>query len=246
MSEHRALAEALAQLWSRDGIVVDEPVALASNITALFAAGGGDARAASELLGRSGVRSQWNHILRHDRAAALAARVRPLVTEPLLDVLCGDGSVSAALSDLGVAKILATERSGEYAESILPPRVSFQEFDVNFDPSRLDASTALLSAVLHHEPDPAQLLDAIAQTTTRRWIVIENCVTPEFSRAFHQLADRFFNTCLNDFGVYCGDQHRTLAEWTDLLALYGTVSIADEMFSVPGIPFPYSIFIVSR
>jgi hypothetical protein len=98
--------------------------------------------------------------------------------------------------------------------------------------------------VLHHEPDPVHLLDALARAAIPRWIVVENCVTAEYSRPFHRFADRFFNNCLNEFDVRCVDQHRTLDEWTTLLTRYGRVTIVDESFVVPGIPFPYSSMIV--
>ena len=241
--EH-AFSRALAQLWARDGIVVGG--LLADSVAASLAAGDEGLKAASALLIHSGVRAQWNQTLRRDRARALAARIRPLITEPLIDVLAGDGSVSRALSALGVAALSATERCGDYAESLLPPDISFQPFVDDLDLTQFRASTALLSVVLHHEPDPVRLLDALDRAAIPRWIVVENCITAEFSRPFHRLADRFFNACLNEFGVPCGDQHRTLDEWVDLLAVYGAVDVVDEAFTVPGIPFPYTLIVVSR
>jgi hypothetical protein len=245
-SLQEAFGSALEQLWARDGIDVDAPRALADRVAALFERGDEGTRAASELLARSGVRAQWNGILRRDRAAALAARIHPFVDGPLLDLLAGDGSVCSALADLGVASIAATERAGEYPQSRLPAAIRFLPFADDLDLRQFDATTALVSTVLHHEADPIRLLDQLAKTSIPRWIVVENCVTPEFSRPFHELADRFFNNCLNDFGVDCVDQHRTLDEWVDELSRYGAVTVVDEFFSVPGIPFPYSLLVVSR
>jgi hypothetical protein len=245
LSVQESFGRVLTDLWARDGIVADEPQLLASTVAASFAAGGAGISVASDLLVRTGVGNRWNEVLRRGRAAALAARIRPLVAEPLLDVLAGDGSVCRALLDLGVKRLAATERCGDYPESILPPDVPFQPFADSSDLANFGASTALLSAVLHHEPNPVHLLDALVQAEIPRWIVVENCVTPEFSRAFHEFADRFFNNCLNQFGVHCGDQHRTLDEWADLLTRYGTVSVIDEGFTVPGIPFPYSLLVVT-
>ena len=244
MSVHEVFGRAVAALWERDRIMVDEPGVLAETVAAAFASGGEGARRASELLARSGVRARWNATLRRDRATALAARIRPLVSEPLLDVLSGDGSICLALSEIGVATLAATERSGHYPESVLPSTVDFRPFSDDLDFSRFGASSALLSTVLHHEPDPAGLLDALRKGGIDRWIVVENCVTPEFSPSFHQFADRFFNTCLNEFGAHCVEQHRTLDEWVVLLMRYGTVAIVDDAFPVPGIPFPYSILVV--
>jgi hypothetical protein len=240
-------SKALEELWARDSILVDDAAALATTISSSFAAGGDSARAAADLLMRSGVRAQWNDVLRRDRAAVLAKRIRPHVIEPMLDVLAGDGSVCCALADLGVGSLAATERSGDYAEDPhLPPCVEFKPFTDDLDLGQFNASTALLSTVLHHEPDPIRLLEALAKANIGRWIVVENCVTPQFSRPFHQFADRFFNNCLNEFGVHCVEQHRTLDEWADLLKSYGTVTIVDDAFTVPGIPFPYSLLTVTR
>jgi hypothetical protein len=246
LSVHASFGCALKRLWLRDGIVVDDPDALADTVAASFAKGHDDARAASELLRRSGVSAQWNKILRTDRAVALATRIRPLITEPLLDVLSGDGSICRALSDLGVASLAATERSGDYSESVRPSHVPFEPFADDLDLAQFGAATALLSTVLHHEPDPVRLLDALAHSRIPRWIVVENCVTAQFSRPFHQFADQFFNRCLNEFGCQCVEQHRTLDEWVEMLTAYGSVAVINEAFTVPGIPFPYSLLVVSR
>jgi hypothetical protein len=244
MTVEEEFARALAQLWARDGITLEDPDDLARAVAASCAAGDEGALAASSLLVRTGVRARWNDILRRDRAAALAARVHPLVTEPLLDVLAGDGSVCCALSDLGVRRLAATERSGDYGETVLPSHVTFRPFAGDLDLAQFGAATALISTVLHHEPDPVRLLEALARAAIPRWIVVENCVTPEYSRPFHRFADRFFNNCLNEFAVECVDEHRTLVEWTDLLARHGDVTVVDAAFAVPGIPFPYSLLLV--
>lgn len=247
MKVEEAFARALAELWARDGIEVAEPLALAGAVATTFAAG--DERAAAALLDRSGVRAQWNRVLCRDRSRELAARIHPHVAEPLLDVLAGDGSVCEALSALGVDRMAATERSSdyeEYGESRLPPRVHFEPFSDDLDLGQFKASTALLSAVLHHEPVPLHLLDALARAPIPRWIVIENCVTRKYSPDFHAFADRFFNTCLNDIGIHCGDQHRTLDEWVGVLQAYGSVTVVTDAFEVPGIPFPYSLLVVRR
>jgi hypothetical protein len=241
-----AFGRALARLWLRDGIAGDDAGALAGAVAADFAAGGVGAKQAAALLIRTGIRDRWNAVLRRGRAAALAARIRPLLAGPLVDVLAGDGSVVAALSDLGVSDLSATERVGDYGDSFLPAHARFRPFTDDIDLDQFGASTALLSTVLHHEPDPGRLLDSLARTSISTWIVVENCVTPEFTRPFHRFADEFFNRCLNEFGLHCVDEHRTLAEWTHWLAAYGSVEVADPAFTVPGIPFPYSTLVVRR
>jgi hypothetical protein len=248
MPVEEEFSRALAQLWMRDGIVVDDALALATTVTAMFADGADGQRAAAALLKESGIRAQWNLTLSRDRARALASRIRPLTTEPLLDLLSGDGSICEALSELGVARLSATERSHDYAgygDSRLPGHVQFEPFSIDLDLSRFNASTALVSTVLHHEPEPIRLLDSLARSGIPRWIVIENCITAEFTGPFHEFADRFFNTCLNDIGIHCGQEHRSLTEWSDLLKTYGTVTVVADSFSVPGIPFPYSILVVN-
>jgi hypothetical protein len=248
MSVPESFTRALAELWVRDRIDVDEPLALAGDVVTLFANGGDDARAATALLTRSGVRAQWNDRLRRDRARALAARIQPLVAEPMLDVLAGDGSVCDALRALGVGALTATERTGDYAAygASWPAQVPFTPFSDSMDLSQFNASTALISTVLHHENDPRRLLDALARAPIARWIVVENCVTAEYSRAFHEFADRFFNTCLNEIGIHCGEEHRTLDDWSRQLELYGAVTVVADSFPVPGIPFPYSLLVVQR
>ena len=244
MTAEENFGRALAALWTRDGIEVDDPRGLATAVAAAFADANGGAAAAAVLMDSAGVRAQWNRVLREGRARALAARIHPLVAEPLLDLLSGDGSVCEALAASGIASMSATERSGDYAEWRLPPHVRFEPFVDGLDLSQFSASTALVSAVLHHEPDPTRLLDALAAARIPRWVIVENCVTPAFTRPFHELVDRFFNTCLNEFGVHCGNEHRTLDEWVALLGRYGEVTIATDYFAIPGIPFPYSLLVV--
>jgi len=241
-----AFAQSLAQLWARDGIASGDVSSLALTVTESFAAGEDGVLAASALMAQSGVRDRWNETLRHDRADALARRIIPLLDGSVLDVLSGDGSVCRALSAIGIATLSATERIGDYGESVLPSHVDFHPFTTDLNFSQFGASTALLSAVLHHETNPAHLLDALAAADIPRWIVIENCVTAQFSRSFHQFADQFFNTCLNECGIDCVEQHRTLDEWTDLLSAYGTTCVIESDFAVPGIPFPYSLLVVDR
>lgn len=239
-------ARAMQHVWMRDGIVATDACDIAAAVATSFAAGGAGARSASQLLQSTGIRPRWNAILRDERAAVLAGRIRPLVHGRLLDVLSGDGSICRALTALDLTDLAATERRGHYPDSHLPTGVDFHAFEEDADLSHARASTALLSTVLHHERDPLRLLDALASTPIRRWIVIENCVTPEFSPAFHRFADQFFNHCLNEFGSDCVEQHRTLDEWSAVLTRYGAVSIVDAAFTVPGIPFPYSLMVVNR
>jgi hypothetical protein len=241
-----SFARALAVLWARDGIHVENAASLAETIATAFSSGREGVRRASDLLDESGVRARWNDVLRQQRAAALAARIRPLIRGRLLDVLSGDGSVCRALADLGVADIAATERAGDYSQASLPGNATFAPFTDALDLSTFGADTALLSAVLHHEPDPIRLLNRLAHAGIARWIVVENCVTPEFSQPFHRFADEFFNSCLNEFGVSCVDQHRTLEEWTEVLSHFGAVTVIDPACATPGIPFPYAFLVVDR
>ena len=162
----------------------------------------------------------------HDHTALLARAGFDVQTSP--DDRISEPDVLAIAPDL-IAVELEAARSAD-----------------TLDLAQFKASSALLSTVLHHEPNPVDLLDALASAGIPRWLVVENCITPEFSPQFHQFTDRFFNSCLNEFEVDCVEQHRTLEEWVGLLTSYGSVTVIDEAFTVPGIPFPYSFLLVNR
>jgi hypothetical protein len=136
------------------------------------------------------------------------------------------------------------ERHGDYPSYERPEVIELAELgDL---PSRArPADVVLVCAVLHHEPDPALLLDQVrCAFGASRWLVFENPLTDRWSHDSHDMFDWFFNSVLNEFGVATPGNHRSNAGWVDLLQNYGVVDAAIE-FDLPGIPFPYTFFDVS-
>ncbi len=238
----------IGYLWSRDGLEIRDPEGLAHVLSLALAEEGPASPTGNELLKRSGVWSEWNRVLASERSAALARWVAPHLQPPVLDVLGGDFTVLRALVDKGLeaSSCIGCERRSAYdaAWDELP----FPVYDVP-DPLELPSrqyQTALVCTVLHHEPDVRRLLDMLAAGPAQRWVVIENACDSENSEAFHLFIDEFFNRCLNTFDVPCVPQHRTVAQWCELLGNYGQASFAGVIQDVPGMPFPYQMFIVDR
>jgi hypothetical protein len=238
----------LATLWARDAIVVDDAAGTARLVRQLIQDDGTDSPAAARVLADTGVRWQWNARLATDRASCLAEWLVPHVTPPVVDVLGGDFTVLSALVAAGLAadRVVGCERIAAYDINVAS--LPFPCHDLGDGLAVPDAAggTALLSTVLHHESSPEALLGAVALTRTRRWLVVENCLDERNGPEFHLLIDEFFNRCLNHFDVPCVTQHRTAKAWRSLLSRYGSVSYEAERVDVPGIPFPYTLFIVDR
>lgn len=237
--------ERLRMVWRRDGIEVGDFDGTARLIRLLIEQQGPESPAAAEVLRTTGIRRQWNEVFARQRSAVVVQWLLPLVQCPLLDVLAGDFTLTRQLHAAG-ATVVATERKDAYEVTW-----SQQPFPV-VDHTELGSLTAegtvsaLLCAVLHHEPNPAELLDQLDGFGHARWIVVENCVDDDNTDEFHLLVDRFFNGCLNQFDVPCVPEHRTREQWSQLLGRYGTVSTIDTRRDVPGIPFPYDLFVVDR
>ena len=237
----------LTALWWRDRIAVNDPAGAARLLRHLLEQGGVEASAPRALLRRTGIRRRWNHVLGVARARRLAAELGPLLTPPILDVLAGDCRVSRALVARGLRPLRAVERLWHY------PEVDWSRVDVPV--SEIGAPgwcnqgerTLLISAVLHHEPDPLALLEELAGSSpARRWVVVENCIDSRYGHEFHRFIDEFFNRCLNQFLCSCVPEHRTAGEWLDVLSRYGEIGAYPELPDVPGLPFPYQVFVVDR
>jgi hypothetical protein len=241
------LERELTDLWRRDRITVDDPAGTARLLRHLLEDGGVEAAGARELLRRAGIRRRWNRLFAVARAGFLAEQLAPLLLPPVLDVLAGDCTVSRALVELGVHPVRAVERLWQY------PDVNWSEVGLPISdissPGWSDDGerTLLLCTVLHHEPDPVTLLNDLAESSlARRWVIVENCVDARYGPDFHRLIDEFFNRCLNQFLCACVPEHRTATEWAGLLGKYGAVGGYRELPIVPGLPFPYQIFVVQR
>jgi hypothetical protein len=235
-------------IWERDGFRVRNQDYVIRLLGRLLAEEGPGSPNGAAVLEQYGVRHEWNRVFAADRAKALAYWVGPYLKPPVLDVLGGDFTVLRALIDNGLAAgvCIGCERLTAYDTNW--EKLPFPVYAVP-EPMELPQPryrTALVSTVLHHERDPEQLLSALAAGPAERLVVIENTVDTENTEHFHLFVDEFFNRCLNQFDVSCVPQHRTITEWQDLLGLYGRVTLAGIMEDVPGIPFPYQMFIVDR
>lgn len=237
--------ERLRLVWRRDGIEMDDLDDTARLVRLLIEQQGPESPAAAALLRETGIRRQWNEVFARRRAAVVAEWLLPFLRSPLLDVLAGDFTLTRQLHAHGI-DVIATERMNSYQVdwSAQPfPVIDHVELGA---PLTDDTNTALLCTVLHHEPDPLKLLNELDRLSHSRWVVVENCIDAENTEGFHMLVDRFFNGCLNQFDVSCVPEHRTQAQWSKLLADHGRVRTVQTYPDVPGIPFPYDIFVVDR
>ncbi len=232
------LEDELSVLWRRDRIA-DDPAGSARLLRHLLEQSGVEGIAPRSMLRRTGIRRRWNTIFAADRPQRLAADLGPLLDPPVLDVLAGDCRLSRALVDRGVWPLQAVERLWQY------PEVDWS--GVGVPVCEIDSPgwchqverTLLVCAVLHHEPDPVALLDELARSSpARRWVVVENCVDSRYGHAFHRFIDEFLCSCV--------PEHRTAVEWIDVLGRYGEVDGYRELPDVPGLPFPYQVFVVER
>lgn len=235
-------------IWERGGFRVRDQDDVLRLLGLLLAEEGPGSPAAAALLERCGGRREWNRVFAADRANALAHWTSSYLIPPVLDVLGGDFTVLRALVDNGLAAsaCIGCERRTAYDTNW--EELPFPVYPMP-DPVELPQSphrTALISTVLHHEADLERLLSALAAGPAERWVVIENAVDSENTQDFHLFVDEFFNRCLNEFDVSCVPQHRTVTEWQELLGHYGRVRFAGVMEEVPGIPFPYQMFVVDR
>lgn len=136
------------------------------------------------ILDESGLRRRWNRVLGVSRASVLAQWIRPHVVAPVVDILAGDGTVAAELVRCGIDDVLATERLGAYATWNAPVALIPHGQPL---PGRI--KTALLCAVLHHEPDPLELLEYARATGATRWVIVENCIDDNFDADLHLTID---------------------------------------------------------
>jgi hypothetical protein len=197
---------------------------------------------AAEILREEGVRDRWNSVFATDRARAVASAVSEYVQGTVADLLAGDATVAAALTDCVPGPVTCWERMGAYPDApVLPIRDASQI--AALQPT---ANTVLMSTVLHHENSAGSLLDTATIFGADRWIIVENCIDAHTSRGMHEFCDWFFNRTLNTFDVPVTMEHRTLAQWCSLLTGYGQVRVAKDVGRPPGMPFTYQLIVVDR
>jgi len=198
---------------------------------------------ARAFLRESELREAWNDVFDHHRSTRLAAQLAPYVTGPrVVDILAGNGTLTKAVADLVDADVTAWEVPGSYDPPFAHPVKPLDELP---EQAAKDG-TVLISTVLHHEPDCVSLLDRCTRLGAARWLVVENCLHDHVSRRTHELIDDFFNGCLNEFDVPCSYEHRTVRGWIEILSRFGRLTYYTDLGRIPGLPFPYELFVIDR
>jgi hypothetical protein len=176
----------------------------------------------------------------------MAEWLHPHVEGVIVDVFAGDLSVACALNRTAANRVIAVERTSLQASSPAGDGVILHAFRDFNDLSGVKGDTAILVTALHHERDPDAVLVALAAGSTRRWLVVENCIDAEFDASFHLAADTFFNKCLNRTELYCGHQHRTVLEWRERLRVFGQIVTEETRTAMPGVFLPHTLFVLAR
>ncbi|MDJ0642623.1 MAG: hypothetical protein QNJ15_07385 [Erythrobacter sp.] len=231
------------ELFSEYGPFVNRPKQAARALGVLLDAEGSASPSARYLLETSGIRTEWNRTLASERARTIVKWVERFLEPPVVDIYAGDLSVSRMLVR-AVGEASALERSNICPNPELVSGLEFAPLDDVEEVRNITARTAILSTVLHHEEDGIGLLDRLAETDVRRWIVIENCVDQATSEHFHVEADTFFNDCLNQSPLFCGPTHLSAEKWRELLSSYGQVVFEEQRRFLPGIFLPHTLFVV--
>ncbi|HZM75047.1 MAG TPA: hypothetical protein VFC19_04935 [Candidatus Limnocylindrales bacterium] len=236
----------MRDIWRRDRFVLDDPTGTCRRIRVLLECEGFGS--AATLLAKSGAREDWNRVFAEERSQFIADWLLPYLEGQVLDVLGGDFTVLRALvaKGLSATQTVGCERRNAYAVdwSALPFPV--RDFDLSLGLPIGFVDTYLICTVLHHEPDLDAFFAILDRGSACRWVVVENCVDDANSEAFHLYVDEFFNKCLNSFDVPCVPQHRTAESWRDLLGAFGRVIHTETRSDVPGMPFPYTLFVIDR
>jgi hypothetical protein len=194
------------------------------------------------------VRKYWNSTLSIDRSKFLSDVISEFIIYPTLDLFAGDCSVTRRIKESNPkGLIFASERMEDYPTIQLfsnIPFIPYNKEDIRHVSHSIN--TVILSAVLHHELAPESLLKELFSLNIKRFIILENCLTEKYDSEFHEFMDEFFNKCLNEFNCDCTTNHKTVGEWKNLFNRYGDVIVIKDCLSVPGIPFPYTLFVVEN
>jgi hypothetical protein len=236
----------MRDIWRRDQFMLDDPAGTCWRIRVLLEREGFGSAAA--VLAQSGARENWNRVFAEERSQFIADWLMPYLKGQVLDVLGGDFTVLRALiaKGLSAAKTVGCERRNAYDVDWSAMPFPVYDFDLSLELPSGFADTYLVCTVLHHEPDLDAFFAILDRGGARRWVVVENCVDDANSEAFHLYVDEFFNKCLNSFDVPCIPQHRTAESWRNLLGAFGRVIFTETRSDVPGMPFPYTLFVIDR
>lgn len=242
--------ERVQEIWVRDELPVADIHGVARLVRLLIESGGVGSAAVAHVMESSGIRRLWNDCLRIDRARQIAAWIGPFLVPPVVDVLGGDFSLLSEVVAQGIPidQVVGCERASAYGQEATTRDVPFVCHDVGEEMALpvAQGGTALICAVLHHEPSPKALLDSVVATGAESWLVIENCIDDQNDEEFHLFVDEFFNRGLNQFNIPCVPEHRTAEGWRHLLSQYGSVVYEETLNGIAGIPFPYTLFHVNR
>jgi hypothetical protein len=202
----------------------------------------GAAKSFKEALRTKQLDTRWNDVLDRQRASFLAAYLARGIRRGLtiLDILAGTGTVGAELRRLGYS-VVEVERRRHYPD---------RDRDcVDLDevvPETLDGDVAVVVASLHHEARLDYFIGWLSRLPVPRFVVVENLRDEETNPEMHYRFDWFFNHCLNEFGAECPGWYWTQEQWMDALSSLGEVRWLSRSGDVPGIPFAYDFFEVTR
>jgi SAM-dependent methyltransferase len=178
------------------------------------------------------------------RLAELVKRITPHLRpgDKVLDVGCGSGALGRALldspdcpSDVSVRGLERVKRGGE--------AIAVESYDgVTLPYAARSFDIVILADVLHHEPDPHQLISECARVARRLLIIKDHKVEGPFAQQRISLLDWAAN---EPYGVPCLYRYNTPGEWEEWKRRHALES-ESEMHSMRLYPFPYNLLFTGR
>jgi hypothetical protein len=202
--------------------------------------------AIGQLIERECLREPWSKALCSARAEYLSHWLVPhLMGTRILDLLCGDGAVGVLLEAASGKRVCLVERSIHRGGVDRTWSGRIQELDTLTPGGRpAECDSVLLCTVLHHEEDPLWLLSLAVRSATRRVVIVENCIEPEFGAAYQMAIDHIFNLSLSRTALPCPGQHRSAEEWVAICAKFGGARVVDRRTDVPGVPLAHTLIVL--
>jgi hypothetical protein len=218
---------------------------MARDVTEMIAARGAEAfTAVRARLAEWDIGVQWQHVLREERARAVAEWVEPFARGTVLDLLGGAGRAAEMLAELGPEVIVLDKEKPAKGACPLP----FFHLRSPRETSLPHCDTVLFCQVLSREEDPEWLLSMASRTSARRLLIVENVVEPEHPRDVLELMDLFFERCLPSPSVAARartrPRHRPLETWLSPLVSRGAIAAIERRPSLPGVPLSHALIAV--